>query len=842
MRHWLLVLWIALASVLLLPMDLRAQGPSVLDSPATQVAAGYVHTCAINATGGVECWGDNIAGQLGDGSTVDRATPVAVVDLEDDVAAIATGGSHTCALTMTGGVKCWGANISGQLGDGGGADSTIPVPVVGLPDGVAAITAGTYHTCALTIEGGVKCWGANNHGQLGSGETQGATTPVDVIGLASGIAAISAGHHHTCALTMQGGIKCWGGNVDGQVGNGSTVYAVATPADVEGFDAGAVGIAAGGAHTCAVTVIGGVLCWGRNMSGQLGNGNMTGSPIPVAVLQLVGVSAVAAGGDHSCVSLEAGGARCWGRNFGGELGDGGYENSSIPVVVAALGTRVAAVAAGNAHTCALTFAGGVDCWGINSNGQLGNDSDELSPMPVAVAGSASGVEAMATGSLHTCGLTKAGGVKCWGNNEFGQLGNGSDGDNAMPVPVMGFASGTTAVATGLGHTCLLTSAGRVKCSGHNYYGQLGDGSFKNNLVPVDVMALADVTAISAGFSHSCALRSTGSVRCWGANLEGQLGNGSTGFGSGAPVAVIGLPNGAAAIAAGGMHTCALATDGGVMCWGRNDDGQLGNGSTDDSSTPAPVAGLAGGVAIAAGARHTCALTLAGGVKCWGDNADGQLGDGGTTHSFIPVNVVGLAGGMVAIATGHTHTCALAATGEVKCWGGNHGGQLGIGVATEGPELTPMNVVGLGGIVAIAAGYAHTCALTSENGLKCWGANLVGELGDGTMTRRVVPSDILAAQSISFSLPASLPVDGSAALAATAESGGAVSFDTWTPHACTIDDGVLSVTRVGLCGVRATQVGGTRPEGGSDAAAPRQLRLVHVGGDRLFRSGFERLGP
>jgi len=198
------------------------------------IDAGWAHTCALTASGGVKCWGSNVDGELGDGTNTDRYTPVDVVGLSAGVQAIAAGNSHTCALTASSGVKCWGYNGYGQLGDGTNNTTSAPVDVVGLSSGVQAIAAGGHHTCALTASGGVKCWGSNVDGELGDGTTTDRSTPVDVVGLSSGVQAIAAGWGHTCALTASGGVKCWGDNYYGQLGDGTTMDR-STPVDVIGL-------------------------------------------------------------------------------------------------------------------------------------------------------------------------------------------------------------------------------------------------------------------------------------------------------------------------------------------------------------------------------------------------------------------------------------------------------------------------------------------------------------------------------------------------------------------------------------------------------------------------------
>jgi alpha-tubulin suppressor-like RCC1 family protein len=644
-----------------------------------QVAVGREHTCALTTGGGVKCWGANLSGQLGDGTTIQRTTPVDVSGLTSGVSAIAVGGSHTCAVTTGGGVKCWGSNGSGQLGDGTTTQRLTPVDVSGLTSGVSTVAAGGVHTCAVTTGGGVKCWGFNSNGQLGDGSTTQRTTPVDVSGLTSGIGAIATGGSHTCALATSGGLKCWGINSSGQIGDG-TVTQRLTPVDVSGLTSGVSTVAAGGFHTCARTTSGGLKCWGSNAGGQLGDGTTIQRTTPVDVSGLTsGVSAIAAGGNHTCAVTTGGGVKCWGFNGNGQLGDGTTTQQATPVDVSGLTSGVSAIAAGQFHTCALTTGGGVTCWGLNRNGQLGDGTTAPRLTPVDVSGLTSGVSAIAAGLAHTCAVTTGGGVKCWGFNGTGQLGDGTVNLRVTPVDVSGLTSGVSAIAAGLAHTCAVTTGGGVKCWGLNGNGQLGDGTTTQRTTPVDISGLTSgVSAIAAGGSHTCALTTVGGVKCWGSNSNGQLGDGTTTQRT-SPVDISGLTSGVSAIAAGQFHTCALTTGGGVKCWGMNGNGQLGDGTTSQRTTPVDVSGLTSGVStIAAGRDHTCALTTGGGVKCWGFNSNGQLGDGTTSQRTAPVDVSGLGSGVSAIAAGGSHTCALTTGGGAKCWGSHQDGQLGIG--------------------------------------------------------------------------------------------------------------------------------------------------------------------
>ncbi len=400
------------AAVLAVPLAgvATAAGPLPASVP---IAAGQGFTCAVASGGGVKCWGYNNNGQLGSGSSVFLSlTPVNVLGLASGIAAVAAGGQHACALTTGGGVKCWGLNSSGQLGNGSTNDSRVPVDVVGLTTGVIAITAGYEHTCALTTSGGAKCWGSNRSRQLGNGPQSvsvippDSSTPVDVAGLTSGVTSISASVQHTCAVTSGGGAKCWGAELHGELGNGPQNIVNIAALDVVGLTAGVLAVSAGSEDTCALTDAGGVKCWGANYEAQLGSGAISNeSQSPVDVVGLAGgISAITSGFDHSCALTIAGGIKCWGHNWYGVLGDGSETDRSSPVNVVGLSSGVRVVSAGFDHTCAVTTTGTVKCWGANDGGQLGNGSKTVSNTPVDVLFTTTGGTVAWQAKLGTSGV------------------------------------------------------------------------------------------------------------------------------------------------------------------------------------------------------------------------------------------------------------------------------------------------------------------------------------------------------------------------------------------------------------------------------------------------------
>jgi len=369
-------------------------------------------------------------------------------------------------------------------------------------------------------------------------------------------------------------------------------------------------------------------------------------------------------------------------------------------------------------------------------------------LPAAIA-----IPAISAGDAHTVALKTDGSVWAWGDNGDGQLGDGSIIAKLTPVPVSGLSSGVTAIAAGGLHTLALKSDGSVWAWGYNNYGQLGDGSTLDKHTPVQVKGvsgngwLSDVTAVTGGVRYAVALKSDGSVWAWGYNYSGQLGDGTTTH-STTPVQVkgadgIGWLSDITAIAAGGSHTVALKTDGSVWAWGGNNNCQLGDGTTDDSTTPVQVKGadgigwLSDITAIAAGEGYTVALKTDGSVWAWGYNYYGQLGDGTTDNKNTPVPVSGLSSGVTAIAAGGRHTIALKSDGSVWAWGSNSSGQLGDDSTID--KHTPVPVSNLSsGVTAIAAGQWHTVALKSNNSVWGWGANGSGQLGDGTRTSSNIP--------------------------------------------------------------------------------------------------------
>jgi len=626
---------------------------------ATAVAAGAGFSCALLADQSAVCWGDDRDGEIGNGATAATPLPPTPVAGLASANSLSAHWQHACAIRDDGTLLCWGNNASGQIGDGTLILRPQPVAVPGLT-AVSAVATGLSHTCALA-GAQLFCWGSNSLGQLGSDTGADPTMPVPQptpVPIVTDFVAVAAGAQHTCAVRSGGEVRCWGQNSTGQLGEGS-MSSLPAPEPVTGLGNGKR-VAAGATFSCAETDDGAVFCWGDNHYGQLGMGNDVVGPHPVAVP--VSAGGLCAGGGHTCAVARASTSVatpglsafvCWGSDQAGQLGDNNDIDRATPAPIKApilpmlpmLPMLPGAIAAGAFHTCAVDSSGGLWCWGRGSSGQLGPGHllDTEFPVEIALPGGVVAATAVATGDTHTCALVSpadglGGQILCFGDNSDGQLGDGTTTSRATPaLATLGSGAGAArvvAVTAGGGHSCALDLAGQIWCWGRGDRGEIGDGAATDQPLPTAIPLPDGVAAVSvsAGGSHTCAVDRAGQLFCWGANDRGQLGTGTPGSDVTAPRLTTNVPP-ALLVAAGGAHTCVELADRSVACWGANENGQLGDGTTVDRAVPVEVAGASG--VVAAGAAHSCASTSDGTVTCWGADTSGQLGDGVTLTLSAP---------------------------------------------------------------------------------------------------------------------------------------------------------------------------------------------------------------
>jgi len=358
-----------------------------------------------------------------------------------------------------------------------------------------------------------------------------------------------------------------------------------------------VSISSGDAHACGVTSSGQAVCWGKDSSGQIGASNFSlrisksNKLRPTAVYGLdSGVTSVSSGDRHTCAIPSDGSLQCWGDNLRGQLGDGTRVTKLVPRTVSELPSRATATSATRNHTCAVTADHGLFCWGSNSLGSIGDGTRVPRFQPTRATGITSGIPVISTHDSASCAITSANGVWCWGSNLRVDL-DGSRARNLLVLtPIVELGQENISVTVGALHACSLTSAGGVLCWGNNQHGTLGDGSISADDVTTRAVVFeSEIAAVSVGSSHTCAITTTGAALCWGSSFRGQLGDG-TGTDRIVPTPVVGLDSGVSAISAGYRHTCAIRHNAEAQCWGWNQFGQLGDGTTVDRLAPVSVLG------------------------------------------------------------------------------------------------------------------------------------------------------------------------------------------------------------------------------------------------------------
>ena len=784
-----------------------------------KVSNGSYHSFGLTSDGRIYAWGRNTSGELGIGTTLARSNvPIAVkttgTPMDGKVVKQVEGGgryegSHSIALASDGTVYTWGLNQYGQLGNNTTTNSRSPIAVqaAGTPlagKTIVQVAAGADHSLALDSDGALYAWGSNAYGQLGNGTTTNSSVPVAVKIAGTPLAGktivqIAAGANHNMVLTSNGTVYAWGWNYHGQLGNNTktnsntivAVQTIGTPLAGKKI----VKIAAGQGHSLALTDDGRVYTWGRNDTGQLGNNATTDAMLPVAVtvtgtpMNNKTIIEIASGARHSLAIDSSGKVYAWGHNGSGQLGNNSTVNALTPVAVQAPADKNIIQVSGSgwlgASSSALTSNGTVYSWGRDFDGQLGDGTNNDSYVPVITT-----INLVDTPSIPTHVMAKPGDTTATISWQAPIVSGGQNITGyVLQYQVIGASSWTTVnvVAAATSHTTTgLTNdqTYRIRLAAKT---TAGTGDF-SNVVLVTPHAKPAITNVSPaigpiaggqnvtitgtnfvlknkkimqtvnGNGYSLALSADGTVYAWGRNEYGQLGNGVTTTNSPIPVAV--KTTGTSMdgktimqVAAGATHSLALATDGTIYAWGKNEYGQLGNDSTINS--PIPVAVKTTGtsmdgkkiIQIHAGYEHSLALASDGTVYTWGRNNFGQLGKNDATDAHIPATVRTLGTPMagkiiVQLAAGNSQSIALASDGTVYTWGWNQYGQLGNGTTMN--SRIPVAVVTAGTPLAgktisqIAAGNAHALAMTDDGTMYTWGWNQHGQLGNNSTINSSLP--------------------------------------------------------------------------------------------------------
>lgn len=675
---------------------------TTLDKDYTAVECGSQFSLALKADGTVWAWGANDKGQLGDGSALDKATPIQVDNLTD-IVAIASGQDHSLALCVDGTVWAWGSNDKGQLGLGTISDFVTTPAQIPTISSVIGIAAGGEHSLAVTLDGTALAWGYNYFGQLGDGTETQRSSPVPVLdsSMTMPVVTVAAGPAHSMAIDEEGTAWAWGFNENGQLGNGTTT-SISVPVKLDQLF-GAISLDAGTYHSMALCADGSVWTWGYDLYGQLGDGNTSQHLItlPQEITSIFNsVIAIAAGSSYSLALCSDGTLLAWGDNEWSQLGDGSTNKRAVPEQVS-IGTDILAIAGGGEHALALDTNGYVWAWGSGHHSQIGDGTSTNESIPVSLSFTTD-IISIAARRTHSLVVDSDGKIWTWGKNTDGQLGDNSVEDKLSPVYIPTSAEPMANVSGGDLHSLAVSSNGTVWAWGNNVSGKLGDGSGFSWRIPVQVENLENCMAIAAGDDHSLGLAENHTVWAWGSNNQGALGLGATHPNSNVPLHVSSIAN-IEAIAAGWIHSLALHENGTVWAWGNNIWGQIGNGDSGSNlkqEIPVQALDISNAISISAGSQHSLAVCEDGAIRAWGDNAYGQLGDGSTIKRSTPISIDTI-NTAVSVAAGQYHSLAICSDGSVWGWGNNEYGQLGDGTTSN--RLTPVRMSGITNATALAAG-------------------------------------------------------------------------------------------------------------------------------------------
>lgn len=624
-----------------------------------KVTAGKEHTCALRNDGALFCWGLNADGELGDGTTISRDAPVPVASLAN-VVDISAGTSRTCAVVSGGGAWCWGLGTSGELGNGLTASSSVPVRVANIND-FTQISVGSTTVddpiCGVTRTGKAYCWGADTNQQLGNGPGSTAQiTPGEVTNMNRNFLKISVNNNTVCAIVANrnNSVVCWGAGSQGEMGNGALPASTNLPTSVLNIS-GIVDIAVHFSSVCALEKNGKVWCWGDDAQGRLGDGELSSSRKTIPVQAKI-MNAVKINGPYAIV-------------------DTSVEASPAPPRYAKK------FSAGNTHGCHIRSDGTLWCWGTEAAGELGNGGSltDIAEQPVRVSDPGPWMSVSTDGD-NSCAIKGDGSLWCWGSDSDGQLGNGAiTGSQNSPSPITS-AIPWTQVSVGGNYACGIKADGTAYCWGSDQFGKLGNDSNGSTDSPGTAIASTlPWIQISAAYT-TCGIKSDNTLWCWGPNDEGFLGNGTCCTPSQTPVQV-GTDTWRYIDAA---SPCGIKTDGSAWCWGSNPDNQLGVGSSYSTPAWAPRLVVEPGpwASISSANPATCGVKMDGTGWCWGNSDNGRLGIGTPAATlYIPTQIIGNDWAHIDRNSWFS-TCGLKSDDSVWCWGQDTFAELGNGAGNS----------------------------------------------------------------------------------------------------------------------------------------------------------------
>ncbi|MDM1555989.1 T9SS type A sorting domain-containing protein [Chryseobacterium indologenes] len=742
------------------------------------VSLGSRHSLGLKTDGTLWAWGNNADRQLGDGTSVNRNSPLQIGE-ENNWMQISGGNYHSVALKTDGTLWSWGLNNSGQLGNGGGS-AGIPTQIGTATDWSSAAASGFY-TLAIKSNGTLWAWGQNNFGQLGDGTTTNRYIPTQ-IGTANDWKIVVPGVQNTLAIKTDGTLWAWGYNGTGQLGDGTTTQRN-SPIQV-GTDSDWKSVSVGSSHTLAIKTNGTLWAWGSNIYGQLGDGTTINSYTPIQIGTATNWQSVHGDSYFSSAAIKTDGTLwAWGWNNNGQLGDGTTYTKLVPTQIGTAADRKV-FAADQFSRLVINTNGFLSGSGLNNYGQIGDGTYIQKKIftPVACPPPCNPPSQLfssnvtsTTATLSWTAATSApnegysyfystnavfGGIEgktysttanltnllpnttyyWWVRSNCGYTQTKVPGGSFTTLPIAETGCWEN-VSSGSFHSAGIKSDGTLWTWGANASGQLGDGTTVPKNIPIQIGTGNNWMKVSVGDNHTAAIKTDGTLWTWGGNQQGQLGNGTTT--SGFNPTQIGTATDWASISAGDLYTLGIKSDGTLWSWGYNGNGQLGDGTTIHKNAPVQIGTANDWKMVTAGSAHSLAIKTNGTLWGWGSNGYGRLGDGNSTSTSVVISTpiqIGTATDWKTVSAGSFHSIALKTDGTAWSWGDNFEGQLGDGTTTI--NATPTQIGTATDWKDVATNHFNSSVGIKENGTHwAWGRNTYGQLGDGTKISRRIPTQI-----------------------------------------------------------------------------------------------------
>jgi alpha-tubulin suppressor-like RCC1 family protein len=631
-----------------------------------QVEVSFLSACALTVNFKLKCWGSNIFGTLGNGLLEESLSPI-TIDESTNYLSISSGRSEFCGITTSGVLKCWGDNYYGEIGIGTIGEVNTPT-IVDPGINYKKVAINGSRICGITTSDELKCWGNNDYGSVGDGTTTNRTAPV-LIDSGVGYSDIALGQQFTCGITISNQRKCWGSNSQGAWfgNNGFASSDHSSPIVVESsteFDR----IFGGETHMCGITSGNQLKCWGSNSFGEVGDGKIITVKSPLSIDNGTNYQDLSLGEYYSCGINSYGRVKCWGRNLEGQLGRG--ESSILKTPTLSISeNKFKKISIGSFYSCGIDINSKVLCWGMNSHGEVGYGNYDMFSYPKQI-NDISSYYTVSANQSNTCGLTLGKTIKCWGFNGLNDMTFGGSSPASTLLPLKIFENQFFKdLSTGDMHRCALNDNGQVFCWGDNSYGQIGNSNTNYQSSPVAIDTGTQYKRIKAGAYYSCGITTSDQLKCWGNIISGM-----NFLSYQTPTEIMpGITVKDFASADNSGIFCAIDLNGSLYCIGELEGGYTEAPTMVDSSETYTQ--------ISGNAQNFCAITSAKRVKCWGSNYSGQLGNGTSTDSSSP-SLISDTTQYQEVGVGEIHACGITINGSIKCWGRNSEGQLGISLRSE----------------------------------------------------------------------------------------------------------------------------------------------------------------